>query len=178
MIYDSRQLFKNVEFISHGQERTPYLAQNISFQEIKSLKEKIENKIGKNLKNRGEAHITVITPPEYEVLKEKLSMTAIDELASIAEIQQIPFEVLCLGRGQYFNKNEDETFFIVVKSQRLLELRKKIKDTFVKSGGDNFAFNPEVFFPHITVGYTNRDLHFQDGIVKDTSSCFIALDSK
>lgn len=178
LIYDSKQLYLPIDFISHAQEKTPYLAQNVSYSEIKNIKENLEVKIGKKLKNRGEAHITVISPPEYEIIKEKLSMTAIDEIASISKMQEYPFEALCVGKGQLANDESKETYFVVVKSKALLGLRKKIKETYVQAGGKTADFDAEVFYPHITLGFTDRDLHLQDGVVKNSSSCYMQLEEK
>lgn len=178
LIYDSKQLYLPVSFVSHAQEKAPYLAQNISYLEIQNIKEKLETKIGKKLKNRGEAHITVITPPEYEILKEKLSITAIDEIASISKMQEYPFEALCVGKGQLVNDETKETYFVVVKSKALIELRKKVKETYMLAGGKSSDFDAEVFYPHITIGFTERDLHLQDGVVKNSSSCYMQLDTK
>lgn len=178
LIYDSKQLYLPAPFVSHAQEKAPYLAQNVSYLEIQNIKESLELKIGKKLKSRGEAHITVISPPEYEVLKEKLSMTAIDEIASINKMQEYPFEALCVGKGQLVNEESKETYFVVIKSKALLELRKKIKETYVQAGGKNTDFDAEVFYPHITLGFTDRDLHLQDGVVKNSSSCYMHLTEK
>lgn len=178
LVYDSKQLYLPADFISHAQEKSPYLAQNVSYSEVKNIKESLEVKIGKKLKSRGEAHITVISPPEYKVLKEKLTMTAIDEIALINKIQDYPFEALCVGKGQLVNDESVETYFIVVKSKALLELRKKINTTYIQSGGDHTEFDVDVFYPHITLGYTERDLHLLDGVVKNSSSCYVQMQEK
>lgn len=165
-------------FVSHSQEKAPYLALNVSFSEVNEIKNKLEQKMGKKLINRGEAHVTVITPPEYELLKEKISMTTIDELASLSKIQEAPFQVVCVGKGSLTSPKLQETYFLVLSAPELISLRKKILQTYITLGGnDQVKFNPEEFYPHITVGFLERDLHIQDGVVKDRSSCYEYLES-
>ena len=58
------------------------------------------------------------------------------------------------------------TYFVVVQSEDLISIRKKIQDSFVGKGGDKNDFNPLNYFPHITLGFTKRDLHESDGVIK------------
>lgn len=175
IIYSPRELSKAVPFVSHTQEKTPYLAMNIYYPEINSLRLEVEKKHNLNLKNRGEAHITILTPMEAETLKSYgLNMSAIDELAQLERIQQIPFEILCVGEGRL---GDLKTYFLVVKSEALLKLRKKILDLVLQINPTfhRRTFQPEEYFPHITLGFTERDLHIQDGVRKDKNSCAIML---
>lgn len=165
-------------FVSHSLEKYPYLALNVSFSEVNEIKNKLEQRMEKKLTNRGEAHITVITPPEYEILKDKMSMTTIDELALLSKIQEAPFQVVCIGKGMLSSPKLQETYFLVVSAPDLISLRKKILQTYVSLGGsDQVNFKPEEFYPHITIGFLERDLHIQDGVVKDHSSCYEDLES-
>jgi len=54
------------------------------------------------------------------------------------------------------------TYFIVVDAPFLKTWRKT-----------RWGLNEEKFpyYPHITLGFTERDLHLQDGAVKDARSC-------
>lgn len=176
--YSPKNLATSVQFISHSQEKTPYLSMNIYYSEVNSIRLELEKKQKISLKNRGEAHITVLTPIEVETLKSYgLNMSAIDELAQIEKIQQIPFQVSCLGEGRL---GDLKTYFLVVKSKELLKLRKKILDLALQINLTNqtIAFYPEEYFPHITLGFTERDLHIQDGVRKDETSCAISLQEK
>lgn len=88
-------------------------------------------------------------------------------------IQGSNFDVTCLGSGK---KDKDHTYFIVVESQDLVEIRKDVQKLFVHRGGDPLAFNPTKFYPHITLGFTTRDLHESDGVIKDKRSCLYGIE--
>lgn len=125
----------------------------------------------------GEAHITVITPPEYtDVIKKFVSIERIEEIALQNTIQASDLVVLGLGRGVVnINDKAEETYFIIMKSHNLLKIRQQIYEEFVKNGGDKNAWDPKHFYPHITVGYSLRDLHEADGVIKDVEH---SLDSR
>lgn len=150
----------------HGEGRFgSYLIQDVNYQPVANLRESL----GKNLKHRGEAHITVVTPIEYfDVLKSKVSIKEIDTIALKEGIQESEFKVECLGRGK---KDKDETYFIVVSAPKLIEIRQKIQELFESRGGAKNSFKANHFYPHITVGFSSRDLHESDGVYKDKHSC-------
>ena len=155
----------DVTFIPHDN----WLAQNVEFEEIAVLKAQIEKIEKLEIKNRGEAHITTITPPEFEILAQKLSILKINELAFKAKIQTLPFKKICIGRGQSQKNQTQKTYFVVIKSEGLFNLRRKIQKDFEKLGGK--GFDAEHFYPHITVGFTQSDLHENDGVIKNEKSC-------
>lgn len=151
------------------------LAMNIPYPPIAELRQQLEKNLQQNLdffkswNTQGEAHITVITPPEFEgVLSKKLSMNEINELAINEKIQLSDVKVLGLGNGKAIiaDKNE-ETFFVLVSSQKLNTIRQSIHAAFVAKGGAPEGWDYKTFYPHITVGFTKRDLHIQDGVIKD-----------
>lgn len=170
-----QDLFTPVTFIQHEDTSVAgtYLAQNVYSPAVETLRADIEDRDGVKLKSRGEAHITVINPGEYDrALKQRLSMARISQLAREAGIQQLPFRPLCLGKGtRAVGSQTDLTYFIVVEAPGLAELRKKIGEAFVQAGGDPREFDAGFFEPHITVGFTDRDLHVEDGVTKDARSC-------
>lgn len=151
-----------------------YLAQSISFPPVQNLRKDIEAAQEITLKHRGEAHITVITPPEYhEVLSEFISRQEIDQLADAFNLQESHFNIRCLGRGAVKKEeSEKETYFLVVQSPRLYEFRRKIQVLYEARGGVPGAFLAHHYFPHITVGFTHHDLHYSDGIIKNQSRCW------
>ena len=61
----------------------------------------------------------------------------------------------------------EETFFLIVESKNLRIIREEIYKRFVSKGGNQKDFDPHWFFPHITIGFTKRDLHESDGILKN-----------
>lgn len=128
--------------------------------------EKVFNQLKKDyplLKNRGEAHITALTPVEYNC-HFKPAGTTIKQLESVIEefiksnSYKMDFSIQRLGSHQVDQK---ETFFIIVESQDLLKLRQKWA-TLPQKG-----FKAENFYPHITLGYTDQDLHSSQGVIKD-----------
>lgn len=165
------QLYENssLAFKSHSN----YLTMEVNYPPVKRLYEELQSHLDIALKTRGEAHITVVTPIEFDkVLKKKMSIQEIDALAKAQGIQSFSFEAKCVGMGKATIKGKEErTYFVVVHSEDLLRLRKEIHDQFVKNGGDTHAFDPNNYYSHITIGFTARDLHEADGVIKGTNSC-------
>lgn len=150
------------------------LAMSIYYPAILEIRSQLENHLKQKLnylkswEPQGEAHVTTITPPEFSILSKYISQQDINEIAKAMKIQDSDLEILELGRGELNIKgNIEKTFFVIVRSQNLIDIRKAIHAEFVRRGGDNNSFNPEKFYPHITVGYTQRDLHESDGVIKD-----------
>jgi hypothetical protein len=174
----------NQDFISH-QGSGPwsnYLAMTINYGPVRNLFTKLDRVTKRPLKKRGEAHITVITPIEYfHILKKKkITMDQIEQIALENNIQEANFEVLCLGQGSARIKvneeeSEEENYFIVVKSPKLLDIRKKIQVLYISKGGEPEDFRPSHYYPHITLGFTERDLHESDKVIKGTNSCWADL---
>lgn len=118
-----------------------------------------------SLKDRGEAHMTLITPPEYRALQGKVG-----EGRLLSALKKIPWseaqwEPVCVGEARL--QAGQRSFFVVVESEDLLRMRRHLWDLL----GRPAEFDPELFEPHITLGFTDRDLHRADGIRKDHSSC-------
>lgn len=169
----SPQIFDHVSFIRHeSPDFGSYLAQNIPYDPINGLKEQLAHDFGVDLQARGEAHITVITPVEYKAIKSVIDITEINDLVQ-RQIQEAHFTPLCIGKGQL---GSAMTFFVVVEALELLAIRTSIETLFIERGGDATAFQAAVFYPHITIGFTHRDLHAQDGIIKDQHACIAGLD--
>ena len=170
---------KSMKFIAHSGsgKYDNYLMLNVPFAPVEKVFLDLQTTLGKSLKNRGEAHITVITPPEYNnSLKGFVSMAEIDKIAIEMNIQSAEFEIVCIGSGKKMIDNKlEQTFYIVVTSKTLLDIRRKIQALYLEKGGDAKKFNADHYFPHITLGFTKRDLHESDGIIKDKKSFFAAL---
>ena len=169
----------NLPFESH-QGSGPFdtaIAMNIQYPPVKSIRETLSTHLQYPLRfftgwnKDGEAHITVITPPEYtDVIKKFVSIEIIEEISLQNTIQTSDLKVLGLGRGVVnINDKAEETYFLIMKSKNLLKIRQQIYDEFVKNGGNKNAWNPRHFHPHITVGYSLRDLHEADGVIKDVT---------
>lgn len=166
-------IYKKVPFTDNSKNQGPYLSMNVEFSPLDEVRKHVETKEKRTLQHRGEAHITVISPPEYEQLKSVLSMELINEVALLNRIQETPFEIVCLGRGQVrVDKQTLSTYFIVVDAPELVTLRQTLATLYKNNGGQPNDFKPEDYNPHITVGFSERDLHSQDGVIKNKASCF------
>jgi 2'-5' RNA ligase len=175
----SEKILQNEElpFVSH-RGKGPFdnvLAMNIQYEPVKLLRDPIEKTIGRKLDYlkswdpQGEAHVTTVTPVEYaEVLRSKLTMAEIDAIATKNKIQSSDLKILGIGSGAKTKGNKkEETFFILVESLNLRKIRQEIYDEFVRKGGSPSAWDPAWFFPHVTIGYTQSDLHEGDGVMKN-----------
>lgn len=171
----SQQVYKIKDLPSPNSNNlaSGYVSIALPFAPVNSLKKQIEKIQGLKLKDRGEAHITVLSPPEIQKLKRHLSDGQIIESLDTKSLQNEVFLVQCLGSGESLNlEKPSKTFFIVVRSTGLLSRRKSLEDLYISSGGKKQDFEASRFYPHITIGFTDRDLHEQDGIIKNQKSCF------
>ena len=169
-------------FVSH-QGAGPmqnYLAQNLNEKAFSTIRVELENRLGRKLLHRNEAHLTIVTPIEFDqVLSSKIKMSEIDTLAQQMKIQEGKIKPVCLGRGSLtLSGQEQNTYYIVTDSDASFKIRQTIQNIFVKRGGKADQFNPDHFYPHITIGYTLRDLHYEDGVIKDERSCIFSLKEK
>lgn len=151
-----------------------YLTMNLPFPPAAGLFKQVLVQEKTQLTNRGEAHITVITPVEFwNILKPQgVSMKEINKIAEDMKIQSSRFQPLCLGYGKAtVDGNSERTFYIVVASDDLINIRREIQKLFISKGGSESAFVPTNYYPHVTIGFTKRDLHESDGVIKDAKSC-------
>jgi hypothetical protein len=145
-----------------------YVAANVPFAPIATLRKSLETTLAGTLKNRGEAHVTTITPDEMRILRRKLAASDIQSIASHAGIQHAVITPRCVGLGE---SGKDRTFFLVVESRDLLAVRHALADAYVAKGGSQHDFVADSFYPHVTLGFTSRDLFESDGVVKSAASC-------
>jgi len=176
----SREVYsKKQKFIPHQRKGLfgRYIAMNIAYAPVKELYDIIEKKEEIKIKNRGEAHITVITPIEFfNVLKDRISIKELIAMARKSKLQKSNFKVLCLGKGEAtINGDLERTLYLVVSSQDLNQYRKAVEKLFLARGGEIGLFRADNFYPHITVGFSRRDLHESDGIIKNRNSCYAQI---
>ena len=172
---------RETRFVPHtgDGEWNNYLAMNLPFAPVADVFKQLLIKERIQLTSRAEAHLTIITPIEYwRTLKPAgVTIAEINELAAKAKIQSLGFTPICLGQGSALLEGTiEKTFYIVVKSSDAINMRKAIKKLFVSRGGDASLFLPESFYPHITIGFTKRDLHESDKVIKNKSTCIYELD--
>jgi 2'-5' RNA ligase len=169
----STSIYHNNEEVFHSHPES--LAMSIIYGPVKKLRDQIEKELGNKLEyfkewnTNGEAHITVVTPLEFsDVLQSKLSMKEIEAIAERYDLQDSRLSILGLGSAEIqIDGKKEQTYFLIVDSQGLRNIRQQIFYEFVRRGGGRGSFDPTWYFPHVTIGYTKRDLHERDGILKN-----------
>lgn len=170
----SKDVFNSAPFSSEFMEDGA-LIRNINYKSVKALVKQVEAVRGIKLIDRGEAHITVITPPEAQGWFHP-SRKGINFLISYKElhlkyakiIQQTKFSVVCIGEAIEGDKH---VFFLVVDSPALREIRSEIAtelEARSKFSGLMTHFDPNLYDPHITIGYIGGDVFSKP---KDLTSC-------
>ncbi|MGZ3769458.1 MAG: hypothetical protein ACXVCP_00550 [Bdellovibrio sp.] len=180
--YSARDLQKTERALNpegSQKEINNYLALDLPFEAFEKLRKSVEAKEGFVLKHRGEAHITMISPPEFQKMQNKLSMKEIRSLADKMNLRQSPYKLVCVGKGILKDSGVlKSTYYAVVEANRLFEIRRAIQMLYLQKGGHAEDFNPDLYYPHVTLGFTDRDLHYEDGVIKDASSCVYSLNAK
>lgn len=178
----SSKAFTPVPFIAHSEAKPmkSYIAMNLSYPVFSDARKDLEKHLGQNLLHRDEAHITVITPPEYDkVLKKRIGIQELNSLAEKRNLQQTAFKISCVGKGNgQVDGATQSTYYLVVDSEGLLAYRKEVQKLYISRGGRALDFNPDLFFPHVTLGFTKRDLHLEDGVTKDANTCILPVSMK
>jgi 2'-5' RNA ligase len=145
------------------------LVRNIDFESVHDLIKQVNEFYGIKLSDRGEAHITTITPPEYS--NDLSSLISSDEIHSMFKnkIQNTTFKIHCVGERK--SNDGKRVFFLVVESSNLFELRnelKKVVNARAEKQGTVSNFQTKNFWPHITIGYIHEDVH---GVSKGPETC-------
>ena len=153
-----------------------YVSMPLPFAPFAQLFEQLSGSVPEKLISRGEAHVTVLTPPEFDQLKARMSIDEINAIALALGIQNVEVKPFCLGRGDAIIEGKrEQTYYVVVAAEGLRKIRRAVAAEFVKRGGSAAAFDSEHFHPHVTVGFTKRDLFDQDGVLKNQKSCVRSL---
>jgi 2'-5' RNA ligase len=169
-----------MQFLTHNGDgpMSTALAMNIHYEPVKDLRKPIEECIGRPLNfltswnKDGEAHVTTITPVEFDkYLKGNITPEEMEVIARNLKIEESDIEIKGIGSGCVkIEGKEEETFFVIIDSNNLRNIRKTCYELYcerVKAKNQEPEWNYKEFFPHITIGYTKRDLHIQDGVIKD-----------
>lgn len=153
-----------------------YLQMTLDFKYFKPVFKQLNSTRGvPSLISRGEAHVTVISPPEYDnVLSKFVDISEINFIAESFHIQNSRFKISCLGRDAKFADGQaQEVYNLVLRdTHRFVEIRKAVFNLFKSRGGEGSLFQPEAFWGHITLGFLHRDLFIEDGIFKGENSCW------
>lgn len=143
-----------------------YFTLDLPFAPAKEVYSQLE-KLYPHLKNRGEAHITILTPVEFNCAFKKYGVTMEEIKEVIKKDFPGPFQdkILSLGSGsKQMNGNLEETFFLITEGLIFFKMREEIAKLLPKNQTE---FKPQKYAPHITIGFTKRDLHESDGIFKN-----------
>jgi hypothetical protein len=153
-----------------------YLSLSTPYAPVVHLIEQLQEREKLKLKNRGESHVTVVSPPEYTSLhKSGVGMAAVERTADALQLGESDLDPVCLGMGQaMINGKLERTYFIVLHSENILKIRHELARQELHSSS-NDGFESEHFYPHITVGFTLDDLYEQQGVIKDQRSCLYRL---
>ncbi|KAL0142486.1 hypothetical protein V8B55DRAFT_1498481 [Mucor lusitanicus] len=151
---------KKIPFQSHPAGNASWLGMNFDFQYVKPVFD-ILNSTQVPLLNRGESHITVISPPEFGVLATAgITIDQVNQIALKEKIQSSKVKIVCLGKEDV---NGKIVYQLIVSAPNLVTIREK-----------------QGIWPHITVGFTSGDLFIQDGVYKGANVCYrpVSLKSK
>ncbi|KAF9931271.1 hypothetical protein FBU30_010500 [Linnemannia zychae] len=185
LVIDKRVLrTSTVPFIPHTGNAlfSNWVGLNVDFKYIQPVFQKVNTTqaLGNGtLISRGESHITVILPTEYDNILSKAGVT-IQELNALAtknnRLQKSHFEIECLGRVQTVTKPDNvfqQSVQLIVKNYKdILAYRTDVFKLFVKKGGNPALFGAENYTPHITLGFKHRDIFIEDGVYKGKNACF------
>lgn len=174
--YSEKELFRAQRGIASESVsffKNTYVSLDLPYSAYEKLRMAVETQEGFELKHRGEAHLTLITPPELKVLTQKLSAKEIVQFLQSENIEKLSYKPTCVGKSQL--NPQAKTYYVVVDSEKAYEVRHRLHSLYTQRGGNPASFDPEEFYPHITLGFTERDLHIEDGIKKDASTCILAL---
>ncbi|KAF9329605.1 hypothetical protein BGZ91_000493, partial [Linnemannia elongata] len=160
---------------------TNWVGLNVDFKYIQPVFQKVNTTLALGngtLTSRGESHITIILPPEYDNILSKAGVT-MEELNALAtknnRLQRARFDIECLGRVQAVtqpgNVFQQSVQLIVKNYKDILAYRTDVFKLFVKKGGNPALFAAENYTPHITLGFKNRDLFIEDGVYKGKNAC-------
>lgn len=133
-------------------DKRSYAAVDFPYREFRALLSVADQMAGQELKTRGEAHLTVLTPQEYQRLGTQMRDLLIQELKQI-DWTKDAVEAQCIARGTAMIAGHMEsTYFVVVSAPKVDRIRRK--------------YGLTTYYPHVTLGFTSRDLHFEDGVIK------------
>lgn len=159
---------KNSDVRRNSFPEQTYISYLLPYEKYHGLLKRLENKLGRKLRNRSEAHITIITPPEYVILKQVIPEDEFKHMTNEFLIAKPQYKEICLGIGVAKNNPELKTYYLVVDSKDMFAFRHKLAQVAKLSKSQ---FNSDDFYPHITLGFTDRDLHQQDGVLKTKDTC-------
>lgn len=160
-----------------------YLVMNLNNSYLKPLIAELNATNSFSLRTRAEAHITIISPPEFNfALNSVLTMEDINQIALEAEIQSSKFEIVCLAKQSQFDpklSKRSAVFNLIVESPALLAIRNSIQARYEEKGGEASNFDAQRFYPHITLAFEEHGDWFpEDQVFKTKRTCISKIDMK
>ena len=149
-----------------------YVAVTLNYKLMESLRNQIRALIPGELSTRDEAHLTIFSPPQMDILLKFASWEKIHSLTRATRIQQADFRPICVGltEGSKVGRLNNRAFYIIVGSTELEIIRQDIIDKigfYLMTREDREALGK--WYPHITIGFQNE---FNDIYVpKTTLNC-------
>jgi 2'-5' RNA ligase len=155
----SREVFQTVPFSTQYSEDGA-LIRSVHYPSVNALIPQLNSLYKVNLEDRREAHVTIITPPEFQSSLTKVF--TVNEMLNrySSNIQALPFEVVCVGSRKSSN-GQNHVFYLVVKSDELSNIRFDLAQEAnlrARTQSIPLVFKPEAFWPHITIGFIKGDV--------------------
>jgi len=176
---DTIKISKSIESLDgrpYFQSHEDWLGLPLNFAPIEEVRKELEKKIGRTLNSKGEAHVTVITSPEWRTLGQYLKMDVLDGLVVKEKMMGAKIKVKCLKKiTATVNGKVEESWFVSLEAPELKEYRNEVWRRYVAAGGLPEDFDWKRWHPHITVGFTAKEVHDEDKVTKEKSRCEIDL---
>ncbi|GAA5802482.1 hypothetical protein HPULCUR_007947 [Helicostylum pulchrum] len=168
-----------VPFIEHPAGNASWLGMNFDYHYVKPVFELL-NSTKVPLINRGESHVTVISPPEFAVLATAgITIEQVNKIARDLKIQSSKVTIVCLGKEDVVVADLNKIVYqVIVKVPNLVKIRQKIFQLYIQRGGNSALFDPQSFWPHITVGFTSGDVFLEQGVYKGYNVCYRPISIK
>jgi hypothetical protein len=172
---------KSDGFVSHGN----YLAVQPPGSPFREVVSELEKRVSGKLQSDSSAQVTVISPAEYEILKTKINMKEIEDIALWLEIQSADLKPVCVGQGlEKVDGLNEQSYFVVLKSDTLTRIRREISSLFIERGGDIDVFMPDQYQPSLPLGFTMAETSASQAaaqsnvlVSKDQNTCRFPLSS-
>ncbi|KAI9301336.1 hypothetical protein BJ944DRAFT_169267 [Cunninghamella echinulata] len=113
----------------------------LDFQYVKPVFDNL-NSTTQPLLTRNEAHITIISPPEYKILSSaNINIVDINAIAMKHKVQSSHFKVACLGK---VSQQNNTVYQLIVTSPDLIKIREDIFRLYYSKHGNLALFDPHV----------------------------------
>lgn len=122
-----------------------WLGMNFDFKYVKPVFDLV-NSTEVPLLNRGESHVTVISPPEFSVLASAgITIEQVNKIALDAKIQSSKVSLVCLGKEDVTVAGVKKIVYqIIVQVPNLVKIREQVFKLYAKQGGNTALFDPRV----------------------------------